>query len=80
MMLITKGKKGYTPTGIPDENITPREVANAANKAAGVTKAQEKAMLVGAMSGWDMPGADHINYNEHGEPIRPQKKERGDAR
>lgn len=37
-------------------------------------------MLVGAMSGWDKPGADPKNYNENGEPIRPQKKDRGDAR
>ena len=80
MILITKGKKGYIPIGIPDEKITPREAANTANKAAGVTRAQEKAMLVGAMSGWDKPGADPKNYNENGEPIRPQKKDRGDAR
>src|SRR5699024_8822613 len=80
MILITKGKKGYTPTGIPDEKITHREAANAANKAAGVAKVHEKEMVVDAMSGWDNPGAENNNYNEIEEPICPQKQHRWDER
>ena len=80
MIVITKGEKGYTSTGAYGENITPREAVDAANEAIGVTRAQEEAMVAGSMFGWHVPGADPKNYNENGEPIRPQRKDRGEAR
>ena len=80
LIIITKGEQGYTPTARYGDEVTPREAVDAANEAMGVTRAQEEAMVAGSMFGWDKPGADPKNYNENGEPIRPQKRDRGDAR
>lgn len=80
LIVITKGEKGYTPTGKYGDGVTPREAVNAANKAIGVSRAQEEAMVAGSMFGWDKPGADPKNYNENGDPIRPKHRDRGDAR
>lgn len=80
MIVITKGEKGYIPTGASGENMTPREAVDAANKTIGVTKAQEAAMVAGSMFGWQVPGADPKNYDEQGLPIRPKAREREDAR
>lgn len=80
MIVITKGEKGYIPTGASGENMTPREAVDAANKTIGVTKAQEAAMVAGSMFGWQVPNADPKNYDEQGLPIRPKPKEREDAR
>lgn len=73
MIVITKGEKGYTPTGIFSQDASPREGATAAN---GVTKAQEAAMVAGSMFGWETPAADPKNYDEQGIPIRPRAKDR----
>lgn len=80
IILISKGKRGYMPTGIVKEGTSARATVDSANKTWGVNRAQEEAMVVGSMFGWGVPGADPKNYNENGEPIRPQKKDRGDAR
>lgn len=80
MIVITKGEKGYIPTGASGENMTPREAVDAANKTIGVTKAQEAAMVAGSMFGWQVPNADPKNYDEQCLPIRPKPKEREDAR
>ena len=80
MIVITKGEKGYIPTGASGENMTPRESVDAANKAIGVTKAQEAAMVAGSMFGWQVPGADPKNYDEQGLPVRPKTRERDEAR
>lgn len=76
MIVITKGEKGYTPTGVFPQDTSPREGATAANAANGVTKAQEAAMVAGSMFGWDTPAADPKNYDEEGIPIRPKAKGR----
>lgn len=80
IILISKGERGYMPTGIVKEGTSARATVDAANKTWGVNRAQEEAMVAGSMFGWGVPGADPKNYNENGEPIRPQKKDRGDAR
>ena len=80
MIIITKGEKGYIPTGASGENMTPREAVDAANKAIGVTKAQEAAMVAGSMFGWQVPGADPKNYDDQGLPVRPKARERDEAR
>ena len=78
MIVIAKGEKGYTPTGIYPQDTSPREGVTAANAANGVTKAQEAAMVAGSMFGWDTPAADPKNYDEQGVPIRPKAKDRSE--
>ena len=80
MIVITKGEKGYIPTGASGENMTPREAVDAANKTIGVTKAQEAAMVAGSMFGWQVPNADPKNYDEQGLPVHPKARERDEAR
>lgn len=80
MIIITKGEKGYIPTGASGENMTPREAVDAANKTIGVTKAQEAAMVAGFMFGWQVPNADPKNYDEQGLPVCPKARERDEAR
>jgi len=36
------------------------------NKALGVTKGQREAMEIGSMFGWEVAGADPLNYNDDG--------------
>ena len=75
IITITKGENGYTPTGqYPQEGVSPKEAAAALNDAAGVTKAQEAAMVAGSMFGWDTPAADPKNYDAKGVPIKNHRE------
>ena len=76
MIVITKGEKGYTPTGIYPQSDSPKNGASALNAANCVTKAQEAAMVAGSIFGWETPAADPKNYDEQGIPIRPKAKGR----
>ena len=80
LIVVTKGERGYRPMGMVMQGKTAREAADLANETMGVTRAQEAAMLAGSMFGWAVPAADPGNYNEAGEPIRPARKDRGEAR
>lgn len=80
MIVITKGEKGYTPTGIYPQDTSSKEGVAAVNEANGVTRAQEAAMVAGSMFGWHVPNADPKNYDEEGQPIRPKARERDDCR
>ena len=50
------------------------------NSGMGVSKAQAAAMLAGATQGWATPAADPKNYDEQGQPLKPRRPDRGDAR
>lgn len=79
MIIIVKGETGGYIVG-KKAGVTSREGADAENKAMGVTKAQEAAMLAGSLFGWDVPAADPKNYDKQGQPIKPKRRDRGDAR
>lgn len=68
LIVITRGEKGYLPSDMQIKGKSDQEVAEIANHAAGVTKAQEAAMLAGSMFGWQTPAADPKNYDEQGQP------------
>lgn len=81
VVILKRGETGYYKTDIP---FTDKEEAQALvdeyNKKLGVTKAQVEAMKAGSMFGWTCPAADPKNYNEDGQPIKPKRHDRGDAR
>lgn len=79
LIKITLGESGYEKTYFPGSSNM-RDVADNINRAMGITKAQEAAMVMGSMFGWQAPGADPKNYDEKGHPIRPQHRDRDDAR
>lgn len=72
LILIGRGTDGYMPSKEAMPGETGREAADRLNQKAGVTKAQEAAMLAGSMFGWHTPAADPKNYDEQGTAI-PQK-------
>ena len=75
IITVTKGEKGYTPTGqYPQEGVSPKEAAAALNDAAGITRAQEAAMVAGSMFGWDTSAADPKNYDSKGVPIKNHRE------
>lgn len=80
LIKITLGEAGYEKADFPGTSDK-REVADNINRAAGITKAQEAAMVCGSMFGWKALGADPKNYDAEGRPIPPrQHRDRGDAR
>lgn len=75
IITVTKGEKGYTSTGqYPQNGVSSKEAAAALNEAAGVTKAQEAAMVAGSMFGWDTPAAAPKNYDAKGVPIKNHRE------
>lgn len=70
LIVIKRGEPGYFRPPMYTRLLeNRRHVAEIMNSDMGVTEAQEKAMLVGALVGWDNPGADPLNYCKDGEPI-----------
>lgn len=65
LICIKRGEAGYLPsewdTGDKEKNV---ELADQLNEQLGVTMWQRKAMEVGSMCGWDVPGADPAKYLE----------------
>lgn len=74
MIIIERGKKGYVLAGVCVEGKSNREGADLGNEVAGITKAQEAAMVAGSMFGWNTPAADPKNYDENGTPIKPKSR------
>lgn len=75
LIIVQRGESGYTKVNYSYDNAElNRHVADQKNRAMGVSRAQEEAMLAGSMFGWDVPGADPKRYAEDGTPIKPKRK------
>lgn len=79
LIIINRGESGYYRCDFsePGDN---RALADELNARGGVSKAQEEAMRIGSMFGWEVPGADPKNYDENGVPLKIKNRDRGDAR
>jgi len=81
IIIIQKGEDGYYRTDkYGHDRAEAQSIVDDCNSIGGVSKAQEAAMLAGSMFGWHTPAADPKNYDEQGQPIKPKRQDRGDAR
>lgn len=81
IIIVKKGESGYYRTDkYGHDRAEALEVASECNERGGVTKAQTAAMLAGSLFGWEVPAADPKNYDEQGQPIKPKRHDRGNAR
>lgn len=68
--MLRRGENGYYAVQVEDTNASDlRALADKLNRQFEITKAQESAMLNGAMFGWDTPAADPNSYDSNGVPI-----------
>ena len=80
IVMFERGFDGYRSASYVTKGRTSRKLVDELNDEMGVSKAQAAAMLAGAMRGWADPAADPKNYDEQGQPIKPRRPDRGDAR
>ena len=80
IVMFERGFDGYRSASFATKGRTSQKLVDELNGDMGVTKAQAAAMLAGAMRGWADPSADPKNYDEQGQPIKPRRHDRGDAR
>lgn len=74
-IILVKGEYGYYRSDVQCvSKEDAREFVKECNAALGVSRAQESAMQVGSMFGWDVPGADPAAYDHDGR-IRVEKRE-----
>ena len=80
IVMFERGFDGYRSASFATKGRTSQKLVDELNGDMGVTKAQAAAMLAGATRGWADPSADPKNYDEQGQPIKPRRHDRGDAR
>lgn len=81
IVILKRGETGYFKTDTPyTSKEEARQLVDKYNGKLTVSKAQQAAMQIGSMFGFQVPGADPKGYDENGTPIRPKQKDRGDAR
>lgn len=80
IVMFERGFDGYRSASAVTRGRTSQKLVDELNSEMGVSKAQAAAMLAGATLGWATPAADPKNYDEQGQPIKPRRPDRGDAR
>ena len=75
VMMVEYGKPGYWPIVHFPEGMSTQRYADALNEKIGVSKPQQKAMLNGAVFGWNTSAANPGNYDIDGIPkLRGQRR------
>ena len=65
LICIKRGESGYYPSDwSTDDAHENRRIADEQNARLGVSPAQEEAMKIGSLCGWDVPGADPTNCED----------------
>lgn len=80
IVMFERGFDGYRSASYVTKGRTSQKLVDELNSGMGVSKAQAAAMLAGATQGWADPAADPKNYDEQGQPLKPRRPDRGDAR
>lgn len=80
IVMFERGFDGYRSASAVTRGRTSQKLVDELNNGMGVSKAQAAAMLAGATQGWATPAADPKNYDEQGQPLKPRRPDRGDAR
>lgn len=80
LILLKRGESGYYhSTWSTDSREENERLADEGNERMNVTTAQRRAMEVGSMFGWDVPGADPREYEDSREQFEPEPQDPEDS-
>ena len=80
LILLKRGESGYYhSTWSTDSREENERLADEGNERMNVTTAQRRAMEVGSMFVWDVPGADPREYEDSREQFEPEPQDPDDS-
>jgi hypothetical protein len=81
LIFVVSRAKGYLQISQSTDETRNRKIADSSNELYGITKAQEEALIAGALFGWDKPAAKPWRYDLDGSPrLLPQKEKEHSSR
>ena len=75
LVTIKRNERGYYHSDwSTNDKVRNQEIADFQNRKLGITPAQRQAMECGSMFGWKVPAADPKNYDDNGNLLKPNRK------